>query len=153
MTSFSHEEQQIIPRNQNLAPLSSFLSPSLSQHPHNAYPNVQVDREITSSLEFTTFHHSNPRDPTFRKNGTDGVDWPTDSVFITWQDLWVTVSKKGSRQPILQGLSGYAQPGEVLAIMGPSGCGKSTLLDALAVDWIPVPANLVRYSSTDANKH
>ena len=51
-------------------------------------------------------------------------------VFLTWKDLWVTVpdGKNGSRA-ILQGLTGYAQPGEVL---GPSGCGKSTLLDALA---------------------
>nr|CAN81792.1 hypothetical protein VITISV_020570 [Vitis vinifera] len=47
--------------------------------------------------------------------------------------LWVTVSDDESgRRAILQGLAGYAQPGEVLAIMGPSGCGKSTLLDALA---------------------
>ncbi|KAB5516060.1 hypothetical protein DKX38_026708 [Salix brachista] len=48
-------------------------------------------------------------------------------------DLWVTVSngKRGSKS-ILQGLTGYAQPGELMAIMGPSGCGKSTLLDALA---------------------
>ncbi|KAL5563886.1 hypothetical protein UlMin_033633 [Ulmus minor] len=54
-------------------------------------------------------------------------------VFLTWEDLWVTVprGKIGSR-PILQGLTGYAKPGELLAIMGPSGCGKSTLLDALA---------------------
>ncbi|QHO07728.1 ABC transporter G family member [Arachis hypogaea] len=36
------------------------------------------------------------------------------------------------RKPILQGLTGYAQPGKLLAIMGPSGCGKSTLLDALS---------------------
>ncbi|GMN29387.1 hypothetical protein TIFTF001_044342 [Ficus carica] len=54
-------------------------------------------------------------------------------VCLTWEDLWVRVSsgKKGNR-PILQGLTGYARPGELLAIMGPSGCGKSTLLDALA---------------------
>ncbi|GMN58912.1 hypothetical protein TIFTF001_028008 [Ficus carica] len=54
-------------------------------------------------------------------------------VCLTWEDLWVRVSKgKKSNRPILQGLTGYARPGELLAIMGPSGCGKSTLLDALA---------------------
>ena len=65
--------------------------------------------------------------------GSDGEDG---GVFLTWEDLWVTVSngKSGSRS-ILQGLTGYARPGEVLAIMGPSGCGKSTLLDALAGDF------------------
>ncbi|KAF2294135.1 hypothetical protein GH714_007807 [Hevea brasiliensis] len=44
-----------------------------------------------------------------------------DAVFLSWKDLWVTVrdGRHGSRS-ILQGLTAYAQPGELLAIMGPS---------------------------------
>lgn len=54
-------------------------------------------------------------------------------VFLTWEDLWVTVgSSEDTDKAIIQGLNGYAQHGEILAIMGPSGSGKSTLLDALA---------------------
>ncbi|KAI3968037.1 hypothetical protein MKW92_052032 [Papaver armeniacum] len=62
-------------------------------------------------------------------------------VFLTWDDLWVTVPSssvsgstrgKNNGRALLQGLNGYAQPSEILAIMGPSGSGKSTLLDALA---------------------
>ena len=54
-------------------------------------------------------------------------------VCLTWKDLWVSVNKgRSASRAILQGLTGYAKPGQLLAVMGPSGCGKSTLLDALA---------------------
>nr|QND76046.1 ABCG1 [Petunia x hybrida] len=54
-------------------------------------------------------------------------------VFLTWEDLWVTASSvKDGSKAILKGLTGYAMPGELLAIMGPSGSGKSTLLDTIA---------------------
>jgi ABC-type multidrug transport system ATPase subunit len=43
----------------------------------------------------------------------------------------VTLSN-GETQTVLEGLTGYAEPGSFTALMGPSGSGKSTLLDALS---------------------
>lgn len=55
------------------------------------------------------------------------------SARLTWKDLTVTVTlPKGETQRVLEGLTGYAEPGSLMALMGPSGSGKSTLLDALA---------------------
>ncbi|KAI7727978.1 hypothetical protein M8C21_002823 [Ambrosia artemisiifolia] len=54
---------------------------------------------------------------------------------LTWEDLRVSVSSSNGKdgcKTILCGATGYAKPGEIVAIMGPSGCGKSTLLDSLA---------------------
>ncbi|XP_044964351.1 ABC transporter G family member 1-like [Hordeum vulgare subsp. vulgare] len=63
----------------------------------------------------------------------DNVQAGTTDVFLTWKDLAVTaINGRKDRAVILDKLSGYARPGEVLALMGPSGCGKTTLLDALA---------------------
>ncbi|TMW83893.1 hypothetical protein EJD97_000524, partial [Solanum chilense] len=53
-----------------------------------------------------------------------------EGVFLTWNDLCVSVSI-GSKN-IIEGVTGYARPTQLLAVMGPSGSGKSTLLDALA---------------------
>ncbi|KAJ1378623.1 P-loop containing nucleoside triphosphate hydrolase [Sesbania bispinosa] len=83
-----------------------------------SYPLAQPKVLQTDPQFFTTFE-------------IDGSD-EKESITVTWENLWVTVPNGKKRKPILQGLTGYAQPGRLLAIMGPSGCGKSTLLDALA---------------------
>ncbi|XP_015875735.2 ABC transporter G family member 12 [Ziziphus jujuba] len=55
-------------------------------------------------------------------------------TYLVWEDLTVVLPnfRNGPTKRLLNGLSGYAEPGRIMAIMGPSGSGKSTLLDSLA---------------------
>ena len=91
-------------------------------------PLPNIDPEISVAFEMET------RNPVRNERDVDAFQRRSeDGVFLTWEDLYVTVSNgKNGTKSILQGLTGHARPGELLAIMGPSGCGKSTLLDALA---------------------
>ncbi|KAI3971717.1 hypothetical protein MKW92_010301 [Papaver armeniacum] len=82
-------------------------------------------------IEFMTDQLQQQQD----KGSREAVVFTREGVVLTWEDLCVSVpssSSKGNHKAIVEGLNGYAQPGEVLGIMGPSGSGKSTLLDALA---------------------
>ncbi|KAM0993367.1 hypothetical protein ACFX2A_009161 [Malus domestica] len=56
--------------------------------------------------------------------------------YLVWEDITVAVVanlKNGAAsRKLLNGISGYAEPDRMMALMGPSGSGKSTVLDALA---------------------
>lgn len=56
------------------------------------------------------------------------------NMYLVWEDLTVLLPNfgNGPTRRLLNGLTGCAEPGRIMAIMGPSGSGKSTLLDALA---------------------
>ncbi|KAK6787778.1 hypothetical protein RDI58_016303 [Solanum bulbocastanum] len=55
------------------------------------------------------------------------------SAHVAWKDVKVMVTlNNGDTRNVLEGLTGYAEPGTFTALMGPSGAGKSTLLDALS---------------------
>ncbi|KAG6547993.1 hypothetical protein Mapa_010427 [Marchantia paleacea] len=94
--------------------------------------------ELPADKDSSHISHSgklSPLSETLWRNNLKVVDTEDldPSARLTWKDLWVTVTTpKGETQRLLHGLTGYAEPGAIMAIMGPSGSGKSTLLDSLA---------------------
>jgi ABC-type multidrug transport system ATPase subunit len=55
----------------------------------------------------------------------------SDRVF-TWEDVTYTVPTPAGPKRLLNGVSGYAKPGVMVALMGASGAGKTTLLNTLS---------------------
>ncbi|VBB84819.1 Putative ABC transporter [Podospora comata] len=55
----------------------------------------------------------------------------SDKVF-TWENVSYTVPTPQGPKKLLNGVSGYAKPGVMVALMGASGAGKTTLLNTLS---------------------
>jgi ABC-type multidrug transport system ATPase subunit/ABC-type multidrug transport system permease subunit len=56
-------------------------------------------------------------------------------VTLAFKDLWYTVPNPQNPKEgldLLKGISGYALPGTITALMGSSGAGKTTLMDVIA---------------------
>lgn len=71
--------------------------------------------------------------PTSNRIDIDAAFEKRPPVTLSWKDLSYEVPvPKAENRRILNGVSGHARSGQILAILGPSGAGKTTMLDLLA---------------------
>ncbi|DBA01483.1 TPA: hypothetical protein N0F65_005602 [Lagenidium giganteum] len=91
---------------------------SASAPPQNAYTSVETPR---TSVEDTAID----------VNFSPAVS----PVTLAFQDLWYSVPDPSDPKQsidLLKGITGYAKPGTMTALMGSSGAGKTTLMDVIA---------------------
>ncbi|KAI3952673.1 hypothetical protein MKX01_013635 [Papaver californicum] len=138
ISSFANHDQV---EEESLESTFPFMSPAHHQEQKQRLdhyvdePTAKNDM-VVNSLRVLSGHQSSKKKKSEEKKSSSFViemepKSKGSSVVLTWGDLCVRVpssSGKGNDKAIIQGLNGYAQPGEVLAIMGPSGSGKSTLI-------------------------
>ncbi|KAI3952672.1 hypothetical protein MKX01_013634 [Papaver californicum] len=136
ISSFAYQEE-------SLESTFPFMSPAHHQEQKQQLDNyvdepAKIDMDV-NSLRVSAHQSSKKKKSQENRSSSFVIEMEPkstgSSVVLTWEDLCVRVpspSCKGNDKAIIEGLNGYAQPSEVLAIMGPSGSGKSTLLDALA---------------------
>ncbi len=57
---------------------------------------------------------------------------PAGKTIFTFKDISYFVHHEGKEKQLLDRVSGYVKPGQLVALMGSSGAGKTTLMDVLA---------------------
>jgi ABC-type multidrug transport system ATPase subunit len=103
---------------------------------NSADKSVSPNLESDNALNFQSKHLSSNKvideaTPCVNNSGFSTIV----PILLEWADVKYSIIKKSRQEtkkiPILNGVTGYANPGELLVLMGSSGAGKTTLLNLL----------------------
>ncbi|RAW26136.1 ABC transporter G family member 34, partial [Phytophthora cactorum] len=105
------------------------------ERPENVVLTTQTNTKASDSYTITR----TPRGSQKPHESVISVDHAREKYFVpvtvAFKDLWYTVPDPTNPKKIidlLKGISGYALPGTITALMGSSGAGKTTLMDVIA---------------------
>jgi ABC-type multidrug transport system fused ATPase/permease subunit len=103
---------------------------------NSADKSVSPNLESDNALNFQSKHLSSNKVIDEATPGVNNSGFSTIvPILLEWTDVKYSIIKKSRQEtkkiPILNGVTGYANPGELLVLMGSSGAGKTTLLNLL----------------------
>ncbi|KAL8002461.1 putative pleiotropic drug resistance protein PDR/CDR [Plasmopara halstedii] len=111
----------------------------LEYHRYETPENVALDSEEKKETSDIYELVLTPRSMPNERDVMVSINCESKKLFIpvtlAFKDLWYSVpdpSQPKSTIDLLKGISGYALPGTITALMGSSGAGKTTLLDVIA---------------------
>lgn len=91
--------------------------------------NASSGETAVSNRSATNSHSSNEKTSSL----------PKSSAVFTWRDLDYTIQHEGGDKQLLNGVSGYCEPGKLTALVGASGAGKSTCKLSVELDVVFLP--------------
>lgn len=116
-----------------------------------AFPGRAVPTLLLTAAATTVrvIRHARNKPKTDKQTTLNAANTP---VTVEWSNVTckLALSKSSREKIILEGVSGVATPGRVLAILGPSGSGKTTLLNTLA-GRLPASSKIHLYGNVTRN--
>uniref|UniRef100_H3H6S7 ABC transporter domain-containing protein n=1 Tax=Phytophthora ramorum TaxID=164328 RepID=H3H6S7_PHYRM len=109
---------------------------ALEYHRYEAPENVTLDQnEVSDDYSLVRTPRSSPSGGETLLSVAPATEKHFVPVTVAFKDLWYTVPDPSNPKDtidLLKGISGYALPGTITALMGSSGAGKTTLMDVIA---------------------
>lgn len=97
------------------------------------------DSNFNNSKEILLSNNKNTNQTNLNLKNEEEYMSENKSIFLEWNNINYKIlkSKKNNQvsdnsKIILNNISGFALPNQILAILGPSGCGKTTLLNVIS---------------------